>query len=98
MTTTRNRTLLLITSDSAEDSMSAVEGRAPRRDYAELAAALGADILDVASIRRGRVGRLLMRVIGRGPAHAVLAYPRLRHYDVVFSDNEHVGLFMGTLL
>jgi glycosyltransferase involved in cell wall biosynthesis len=39
-----------------------------------------------------------MRAIGRGPTHALFALPRLARYDAVFSDSEHVGLFVGLML
>lgn len=78
------------------------EGRRPRIDYLELAAALDADLLDHAAARAETdwIGRAVDRIAG---GNAVLAYEclrRRRHYDVLLTDGEQVGLpyaMMATL-
>jgi glycosyltransferase involved in cell wall biosynthesis len=73
-------------------------GRRPRADYRELATALDADVVDVATATSGRLGRLLRRV-GGGPA--ALAWHCVRHrkqYDVVLTDAEPVGFLLALLM
>src|SRR5687767_5856414 len=90
---TERRVLLLVSSDVESDQLSPLTR--PKRDYQGLAEALSADIFDIGTAKHGRFGRLLFRMLGKGPAHAIMARRRLSSYDVVFSDSEHVGLFLG---
>jgi glycosyltransferase involved in cell wall biosynthesis len=74
-------------------------GRRPRADYLELAAALGADLIDHAgaSAGAGRVERLLRRVGGATVGLALACLRRRRDYDVVFTDSEAVGMLYAAL-
>src|SRR4051794_5994691 len=90
----RPRVLLLISSDVARDAQIV----SPRRDYLELAELLQADILDAGSVKQSRLSSRALRLLGMGLTHALLARTRMKHYDVVYSDNEHVGLFLAILM
>jgi glycosyltransferase involved in cell wall biosynthesis len=72
--------------------------RGPRKDYAALASALQADVIDYASIDRSRLARLVARISNRAVAQAVLAFRRRRGYDVILTDGEHVGIPLALLL
>ena len=63
-----------------------------------LARALDADIFDFGAVLRSTLGRSVKRIGGRGAAHALMASTRLGMYDVVFSDNERVGVFAALIL
>jgi glycosyltransferase involved in cell wall biosynthesis len=73
-------------------------GNAPRKDYMVLQAALQADVLDRAGIRRSRVARLLSRVAGTACAQAWLAFTLRRRYRAIVSDGEHIGIPLAVLL
>jgi glycosyltransferase involved in cell wall biosynthesis len=75
------------------------EGRRPRPDYVELAAAMGAERLDVADARRraGRWGRVVERLAGRGVLLAWVCFRERRRYDAIFTDGEQVGLPLAWL-
>ena len=66
--------------------------RGPRKDYAALASALGADVIDYASIERSKPARLLAKFGGRALAQAFLAFSRRNDYDVILTDGEHIGI------
>jgi glycosyltransferase involved in cell wall biosynthesis len=77
-------------------------GERPRADYLELAAALGADLLDHAGARRlagnGPVARLIERF---GGPHLLLAWACFlgrNRYDLIFTDGEQVGIPLAWLL
>lgn len=70
----------------------------PRRDYAVLAARLGATVLDLRSIDRSLVARVIRRAAGKGPAQAWLAFRRRAEADVIVTDGEHVGIPLALLL
>jgi glycosyltransferase involved in cell wall biosynthesis len=72
--------------------------RGPRKDYAALASALRADVIDYATIPTSRLGRLIGRCAGRAVAQAVLAFNRHRDYDVILTDGEHIGIPLALLL
>lgn len=72
--------------------------RGPRKDYAALASALGADIIDYTSIGQSRVGKLIARFAGRAIAQAVLAFGRRGQYDVILTDGEHIGIPLALML
>jgi glycosyltransferase involved in cell wall biosynthesis len=74
-------------------------GARPRPDYLELAARMGADLVDVPEARRrtGRVGRILERVGGTGALLGWLCFRERRRYDAVFTDGEQVGLPLAAL-
>lgn len=87
------RTLLVVSArDSASTQADIAAGRHPRRDYALLREALGADIIDAAP-PRGRVGSVLGPVV-----HATRAFWRSRGYDNVYADGEHTGLPLAAML
>lgn len=92
------RVLLLVAADVEADRRRAAAGDAPARDYGAVAAELGADLLDAASVRRGWLRRLLARSFGAGPAVALAAIGRAGAYDVVFSDSERIGMPLAALL
>lgn len=95
----QQRVLLVISAQPAP-TMTAeiVAGRQPRRDYEELRAALGADILHPTEASAGRVGRLLRRAAGQSVALAWAAVSRAGRYDAIYSDSERVGLPLALLL
>jgi glycosyltransferase involved in cell wall biosynthesis len=72
--------------------------RGPRKDYAALAGALSADIVDYASINQSRLARLIARFTNRAIAQAVLAFRKRADYDVILTDGEHIGIPLALLL
>ena len=70
----------------------------PRKDYAALAEALHADVLDRAEARKHPVGRWIARWFGIAAAQAVVAFARRNNYDAVLTDGEHIGIPLGLLL
>jgi glycosyltransferase involved in cell wall biosynthesis len=72
--------------------------RGPRKDYAALAGALRADIVDYATVRNSRLARALARVGGSAIAQAVIAFQRRKHYDVILTDGEHIGIPLALLM
>jgi glycosyltransferase involved in cell wall biosynthesis len=90
-----NRVLLSVSGMIPADAATSVEaGRRPRIDYLELASALGADLVDHASIdaHGGRLVRVVRRLLGRDVALAWCCWRRRGHYDVILTDGEQVGL------
>lgn len=85
--------LLVVSSDRRSDEALLARGESPRRDYLELARSLNADVFDAGSASAGS-GKLARH-------SAVLAWKAARlagRYEVVFTDNERVGLFLAILL
>lgn len=70
------------------------EGRRPRADYREMAAAFDAELFDRVATGRelGRVGSLVERLAGPDIAMALACFLRRRRHRVVFTDGEQVGL------
>jgi glycosyltransferase involved in cell wall biosynthesis len=71
---------------------------APRKDYAAIAAALGADVLDRTAVLNTAWGRLVARLGGVALAQACAAFLRRAQYDAVLTDGEHIGLPLALLL
>jgi glycosyltransferase involved in cell wall biosynthesis len=95
----RNRILLLVTADDVAAALREVNaGLSPRKDFLELAHALGADILDLSQVRANPAARRFDRLVRRGAGHAYLASRRASEYDTIFSDGEHIGLLLALLL
>jgi glycosyltransferase involved in cell wall biosynthesis len=93
------KVLLLTSADVQRDRERLARGETPRRDYLGIAEALDAEVYDFGQVLEDTIGKRLVRVIGRGPTHALLAWRRLRReHTAVFSDSEHVGLILGMLL
>jgi glycosyltransferase involved in cell wall biosynthesis len=69
-------------------------GERPRADYVAMAAAFDADVIDVRAAREmaGAPGRLIEKVAGAGSLLAWVTFRRRRHYRLVFTDGEQVGL------
>jgi glycosyltransferase involved in cell wall biosynthesis len=87
------RVLLVISSDRGADEALIARDASPGRDYLDLAAALDGDVLDAGTVGRG-ASKLARQ-------SALLAWKAARlagRYDVVFTDNERVGAFLGILL
>jgi glycosyltransferase involved in cell wall biosynthesis len=70
----------------------------PRKDYAALASALHADVLDYASVERSLPGRIVAKLAGIPIAQALLAYFASGRYDAILSDGEHIGIPLALLL
>ena len=92
------RVLLLINATLNQDTARQIAaGRSPRKDYLELQRALGADVVDLATLQRRLWTRLVRRFAGAGIAQALLGWVRARRYDVVFADRETTGLALAAL-
>jgi glycosyltransferase involved in cell wall biosynthesis len=87
------RVLIVVSADAARDAE-----KGPRRDYAVLAAALRARILDRSAVARSPIARALGRIAGPHAAQAWLAFQSRWAYDVVITDGEHVGIPLALLL
>jgi glycosyltransferase involved in cell wall biosynthesis len=85
--------LAVIGADTSRDT-----GGGPRRDYAVLAARLGATVLDRRAVEQSLVARAVRRAAGNGPAQAWLAFRRRADADVILTDGEHVGIPLALLL
>jgi glycosyltransferase involved in cell wall biosynthesis len=90
------RSVLLTVSGSipADLDEAVAAGLRPRTDYQVMGERMQADVVDVdqAVSEHGRLGRLLRRAGGPGVLLGWHAFRRRRHYDVVFTDGEHVGI------
>jgi glycosyltransferase involved in cell wall biosynthesis len=90
------KVLLVVSSDTAADEATLARGESPRRDYMELARLLDADVFDARSAKTGigsRNGR-----VGVGLIQALKVVRHVSAYDIVYTDNERVGVFVGLLL
>jgi glycosyltransferase involved in cell wall biosynthesis len=87
-------TLLTVSGTIPDDLRAAIaDGRRPRTDYVEMAAAFDADLLDRSGARgvSGPVWPLLAKAGANVPL-AWACFRRRRHYRVVFTDGEQVGI------
>lgn len=92
-------TLMLITGQVTwERQADIAAGRFPRKDYFELATALDADIIDHRSLPTGPVGRLFHRLLGADVLMAWEGFRRRRHYRLVYSDSEAIGIPLAMML
>jgi glycosyltransferase involved in cell wall biosynthesis len=77
-------------------------GERPRADYLELAAGLGAELLDHAAAQRtagdGLVGRLIGRLGGRNLLLAYACFLRRNQCDLILTDGEQIGIPLAWLL
>jgi glycosyltransferase involved in cell wall biosynthesis len=93
------RVLLVISAQpSAQLRDEIALGRQPRRDYFELAGALGADLLHPADVRADPAARRIARVAGMRAGLAWLAFRRGQRYDAIYTDGEGIGLPLAGLL
>jgi glycosyltransferase involved in cell wall biosynthesis len=92
------RVLLVVSADREEDRSLQVLGKAPRRDYLELARVLNADIYDFSLVSAGRIAPRRRKLATGGLLQAWGSSRRFSEYDVVFTDNERVGVFVAILL
>jgi glycosyltransferase involved in cell wall biosynthesis len=95
------RVLLTVSGVVPDDVSEQVRrGERPLPDYVAMAAEFGAHILDyqLAEKSGGWLGRLLGRVAGRNALLAWTVFRLRRHYDVLFSDGEQVGIPLALLL
>ena len=89
-TPTMPRVLLVISADSAPETLDEIAARRqPRKDYLELRDALGADLLTPS---------MTTAPGGKSAALAWTAFQRRNDYDVIFTDNEGTGLPLALLL
>jgi glycosyltransferase involved in cell wall biosynthesis len=70
----------------------------PRRDYAAVAASLGATILDLRAVKRSVLARAIRATVGPAAAQAWLAFRDRGRYDAIVTDGEHVGIPLALLL
>ncbi|HEY7066114.1 MAG TPA: glycosyltransferase family 4 protein [Chloroflexota bacterium] len=89
------KTLLVI---NATLPPAGARSKGPRKDYEALAERLHADVLDRGCVERSPLARRVARGLGMSVVQAWLAFRRARHYDVVFTDGEGIGLPLALLL
>ncbi len=90
-----DRTLVTVSGTIAPTTRADIDaGRRPRADYYELAAAMGADLLDYETAGRltGPVGRLVGKLAGESALLAWVCWRNRRRYDTILTDGEQVGL------
>jgi glycosyltransferase involved in cell wall biosynthesis len=87
------RVLLVISSNRGADEALIAGGASPCRDYLDLAVALDADVLDA-----GMVGNGAGKLARQSALLAWIAAQTAGRYDVIFTDNERIGAFLGILL
>jgi glycosyltransferase involved in cell wall biosynthesis len=93
------RALLVISAQpTPEQRVAIAAGSEPRRDYDALREALDAATLHPDAARATRIGALLARHAGAPLALAWAAFTRRHAYDVIYTDNEKVGLPLALLL
>jgi glycosyltransferase involved in cell wall biosynthesis len=75
-------------------------GERPEPDYLRMAQTFGADLLDYSAAQKsgGITGRLLEKIVGPNLALAWACYRQRRHYQVIFTDGEQVGIPLAFLL
>jgi glycosyltransferase involved in cell wall biosynthesis len=88
-----SRVLIAVSADTSRDV-----NRGPRRDYAELAVLLRADVLDCRAVDTSFIGRAIRTTLGPAPAQAWLAFRRRSRYDVIVTDGEHIGIPLALFL
>jgi glycosyltransferase involved in cell wall biosynthesis len=89
------RTLIVVSGKVTAPSASAI---GPRKDYHELIAALGADVLDPTAIDASWSARAIRLLAGRPSALAWLAFRAAADHDVIFTDGEHIGIPLALLM
>ncbi len=93
---TDRRPVLLTVSGTIPDDLDeqVAAGQRPRADYRVMSEAFDADVVDVplALEATGRIGRMLHRVVGVGPLLAWYCFLNRKHYEVIVTDGEQVGL------
>ncbi len=87
------RTLLLT---SARRSAPYAVG--PRKDYAALAEALDARVLDLSAVDASVATRLAARAVGPAVVQALLAFFWRDRFDAILTDGEHMGIPLALLL
>lgn len=72
-------------------------GIRPRADYLEMARRFDADLIDIPAARRttGLAGRLIGRLGGPFALLAWACFVRRKHYRVIFTDGEQVGIYLA---
>ncbi|SRR6266540_732698 len=95
------RTLILAAGRFGDTTRAAIaEGREPRLDVFEIAAQLGADIIDYGDVERS--GPVLAAMGGRASsasaAVAYLGFRRRDRYDAILTTGEDIGLPLSALL
>jgi glycosyltransferase involved in cell wall biosynthesis len=75
-------------------------GQRPQADYIAMAREFGADLIDYQEARRqtGRLGRWIETLLGANAMLAWACFKARRHYRVIFTDGEQVGLPLAFLL
>lgn len=74
------------------------DGRERRRtDFGELADSIEASIIDWDAVDQSRVGRVLRKRLGWGPAAALCAFVVRKNYDVIWCFTEMEGLVLAFL-
>lgn len=95
------KSVLLTVSGRIPDDLAeqVAAGSRPRADYTVLAEAFNADLIDVSGAlsSAGLVGRMLHRAGGPGLLLGWYCFRRRRHYEVIVTDGEHVGLPLALL-
>ena len=90
------RPVLLTVSGTIPDDLDeqVAAGQRPRADYQVMSEAFDADLVDVAAALEatGRVGRVIHRVAGVGPLLAWYCFRNRKHYEVIVTDGEQVGI------
>ncbi|HWM22318.1 MAG TPA: glycosyltransferase family 4 protein [Ilumatobacteraceae bacterium] len=95
MTAERRRVLLTVSGTIPADLNDQIaRGDRPRPDYLVMAEALGAELVDHVRAREttGRLGRLVERIAGPNVLLAWSCFRQRRHFEVVFTDGEQVGI------
>jgi glycosyltransferase involved in cell wall biosynthesis len=101
----RKRIAILVTSDFGQPSVEEIDrqagaGERPRRDYAELARVLDADVIDGAYMthRATPIARLVARRVNLAAGQVVEGFVRRRRYSVMVAWADRIGLPLALLL
>src|ERR1044071_7622905 len=95
------KTLILAAGPCGKAMRAEIEkGREPRLDVFEIAAVLGADVLDYLDVddARSPLVRALAKGAGASSALALLGFQRRARYDAVLTTGEDIGLPLAALL
>ncbi|MCL4545313.1 MAG: glycosyltransferase family 4 protein [Chloroflexi bacterium] len=92
--------ILLVISATPDSNLNrkVSEDQSPRKDYVELARALGAKVLFRTDVQRHPLLRLLAGHRSLPVAQAFLAFLRRRDFDIIFTDAENIGLPLALFL
>ena len=94
----RSRVLFAVSADLPGGLAGAATRPGPRKDYAAIAEALDATLLDRTEVHGSLLTKGIARLLGVSVAQACLAFWRRGQFDAILTDGEHIGIPLALLL